>query len=82
MLLGLSEVTTLMYFQRMNQRASYGPEGRASGAWIAGSIDLGQNLGDACHALRADGPVIQQAKDFLQHRDHPATDPPQGVASH
>jgi hypothetical protein len=71
LLLGLSEVVTLIYFQRMNQGAVYGPHSRASGQWIAGSLELAPDLGGACHALVEDGPVLRQARRFQQRGGRP-----------
>lgn len=71
LLLGLSEVVTLIYFQRTNRGASYGPRSRASGEWIAGSLDLAPALGGACHALVEDGPVLRQARRYQARRDRP-----------
>lgn len=62
LLLGLSEVTTLIYFQRRNAEAPYGPRSRASGEWIGGSLDLAPGLAGACHVLSEDGPVIRLAR--------------------
>ncbi len=69
MLLGLSEVTTLVYFQQMNQLAPYGPKARASGEWIASGLTLGQRFGSACHVLAADGPVLSRAEAFRSRQD-------------
>lgn len=69
LLLGLSEVTTLMYFQRMNEHRVYSPKTRASGEWIAGSLDLGQSLQGACHVLDTEGPVVRRAESFRDRRD-------------
>ncbi|ANQ75612.1 DUF2889 domain-containing protein [Rhodococcus qingshengii] len=73
LLLGLSEVTTLIYFQRMNRTATYGPDSRASGEWIGASLDFAPQLGGACHALAPEGAVIRQAERFRSGRDTPAT---------
>jgi hypothetical protein len=64
LLLGLSDITTLVYFQRMNRLAPYGPGTRASGKWIAGGLDQGANFDEACHVLRADGDVLRQAENY------------------
>jgi hypothetical protein len=64
LLLGLSEVTTLIYFQRMNRLAPYGPGTRGSGAWIAGSLDQGATLSGACHVLTVDGEVLRRAEEY------------------
>jgi Protein of unknown function (DUF2889) len=66
LLLGLAEVTTLVYFQRANELRAYGPKTRASGEWIAGSLELGHGLRGACHALDDGGTVIRRAETFLE----------------
>jgi len=71
LLLGLSEVTTLVYFQRMNAHQAYGPRSRASGEWIATSLDLGQSLRGACHVLDTGGSVVRRA-DAVRERRHGA----------
>ncbi|TQC47842.1 DUF2889 domain-containing protein [Rhodococcus sp. WS4] len=72
LLLGLSEVTTLIFFQRMNRNSAYGPDARASGEWIGGSLDFAPALADACHVLRREGSVIRQAELFRRNRDREA----------
>ncbi|MGW8813053.1 DUF2889 domain-containing protein [Gordonia terrae] len=67
-LLGLSELITLIYFQRQNRQAAYGPESRASGQWIAGNLESAPSLAGACHALSEDGEVIAQARHQLSIR--------------
>jgi len=69
LLLGLSEVTTLVYFQQMNELATYGPKARASGEWLASGLSLGQRFDDACHVLAAGGPVLSTAEAFRGRRD-------------
>jgi hypothetical protein len=64
LLLGLSEVITLVYFQRMNRETAYGPDSRASGAWLAGGVGQGIPLEGACHALATDGPVLAGARNI------------------
>jgi Protein of unknown function (DUF2889) len=68
LLLGLSEIVTLVFFQRMNEHAAYGPRSRESGEWIAGSAKFAPDLRGACHALSADGPVIRQAELHVRER--------------
>lgn len=69
LLLGLAEITTLLYFQRMNEHGPYGPKARASGEWIGRSLDLGQPLEGACHVLDTDGVVLRRAGSFREARD-------------
>jgi hypothetical protein len=66
LLLGLAEVTTLVYFQQINESVDYGPAVRARGEWIAASLSAGQNLAGACHVLHPDGPVIVAAERYLR----------------
>jgi hypothetical protein len=61
LLLTLSELTTLVYFQRMNARSTYGPKGLAGGEWMATGLAVVPGLVNACHALVADGPVVRRA---------------------
>jgi hypothetical protein len=68
LLLGLAEMTTLVYFQQINELVDYGPAVRARGEWIAASLSSGQNLVRACHVLESDGPVIGTAERYLQRR--------------
>jgi Protein of unknown function (DUF2889) len=65
LLLGLVEVTTLAFFQRANELRPYGPKARASGEWIAGSLELGIPLAGACHVLDEGGTVIRRAQGQL-----------------
>lgn len=68
LLLALSELTTLVYFQRMNARATYGPRALASGAWMATGLEVVPGLANACHALVSDGPVLNRvAKSAVDH---------------
>jgi hypothetical protein len=71
LLLGLSEVTTLVLFQRANEVAAYGPRARASGAWIGRNLALGHDLSGACHALDAGGVVMSRAENYLRSRQQP-----------
>lgn len=64
-LLGLSEVTTLVYFQQQNGRVAYGPSARASGEWIAGNLKTTPALLGACHVLDPKGQVIANARRHL-----------------
>jgi Protein of unknown function (DUF2889) len=60
LLLGLSEMQTMVFFIKMNERAAYAAETRASGEWIAAGLDVAPQLADVCYSLRRDGPVLAQ----------------------
>jgi len=51
----------------MNDLAPYGPNTRATGQWIAGSLELGQPLAGACHVLVDGGIVLSTAEDYRAH---------------
>jgi hypothetical protein len=60
LLLGLSEMQPMVFFLKMNERAAYAAETRASGEWIAAGLDVAPQLADVCYSLRRDGPVLAQ----------------------
>ena len=74
LLLGLSEVITLVYFQRMNAETAYGPVSRGSGEWIGSSLQGGANLIGACHGLAPGGEVIALALSHVDGARHPTAD--------
>lgn len=63
LLLGLSEVQTMVFYLRMNEQVPYTTESRANGQWIAAGLDLAPQLADVCFSLRSDGPVLARAED-------------------
>jgi hypothetical protein len=69
LLLGLSEIISMIYFQRLNERTAYGPRSRASGEWLAGSPDVREGMRGACHVLTPDGPVLAKAARVRREDD-------------
>ncbi|GAA1845471.1 hypothetical protein GCM10009836_26280 [Pseudonocardia ailaonensis] len=63
LLLGLTELTTLTFFLRINESVPYGAAHRAAGDWNAAGLDAVPDLGDACHVLTTDGPVLSLARE-------------------
>ncbi|ODU07197.1 MAG: hypothetical protein ABS81_02535 [Pseudonocardia sp. SCN 72-86] len=72
LLLSLTELTTLTFFLRINESVPYGATQRADGAWNAAGLDAVPGLGDACHVLTTDGPVLTHAREY--RAAHPAKD--------
>ena len=58
LLLGLTEMQTMVFFLKMNERVAYDAETRASGEWIAAGLDVAPQLADVCYSLRRDGSVL------------------------
>ena len=58
LLLGLTEMQTMVIFLEMNERVSYTPEHQASGEWISVGLEIAPRLADVCYSLRRGGPVI------------------------
>jgi DUF2889 family protein len=63
LLLGLSELTTMVFFLRLNVAAPYTPEARDDGRWMREGLRLAPGLAGACHGLRRDGPVLAPLVD-------------------
>jgi hypothetical protein len=61
LLLGLTEMQTMVFFLKMNERVAYAAETRASGEWIAAGLDVAPQLADVCYSLRRDGSVLARA---------------------
>jgi len=56
LLLGLTEVSTMVFFLRINERLRFGPAARADGSWMAAGYDLVPSLDGACHVLQGRRP--------------------------
>src|ERR1700722_9221217 len=58
LLLGLTEMQTMVFFLKMNERVAFPADARASGEWIAAGLDVAPQLADVCYSLRRDGSVL------------------------
>ena len=58
LLLGLTEMQTMVFFLKMNERVAYDASTRASSEWIAAGLDVAPQLADVCYSLRRDGTVL------------------------
>lgn len=67
LLLGLSEMTTMVFFLRMNAEVPYTPTTRTDGRWMAEGLVVAPSLTNACHGLREDGDAVMS----LQRLDNP-----------
>ncbi|MDR0344227.1 MAG: DUF2889 domain-containing protein [Nocardiopsaceae bacterium] len=62
MLLGLSEIQTMVFFLRMNGEVPFTAEARRDGTWMRAGLAIAPQLVDACYSLRRDGPVLGTAE--------------------
>jgi hypothetical protein len=58
LLLGLSEIQTMVFFLKMNEEVPYTEATRGDGSWIRAGLPIAPQLADACYSLRRDGPVL------------------------
>jgi hypothetical protein len=65
LLLGLSEVRTMAFFLRMNERLPYSPQTREDGRWTAAGLELAPSIVGACHVLTRSGPTVARASALL-----------------
>ena len=59
LLLGLGEMTTIVFFLRMNEQVPYTNDSRVDGRWMTEGLKVAPSLVDVCHGLRAEGPVLK-----------------------
>jgi len=79
LLLGLTEMQTMVIFLEMNERLPYTAENRTSGDWMSAGLTVAPQLGDACYSLRRGGPVLPGA---YKDEPGPARSLPLAVPAH
>jgi hypothetical protein len=77
LLLGLSEVRTMAFFLRMNERLPYSPQTREDGRWTAAGLELAPSIVGACHVLTPSGPTVARASALLPEDPAAPDDPPE-----
>ncbi|WP_428339034.1 DUF2889 domain-containing protein [Mycobacterium sp.] len=70
LLLGLAEARTMAFFLQTNAREAFSIHTRSDGRWTAAALDVAPSIVDACHALHASGPVIDEARKVAER--HPS----------
>ncbi|MFG2039815.1 DUF2889 domain-containing protein [Dactylosporangium sp. NPDC048998] len=65
LLLGLSELITMVIFLRINPEVAYTPDTRGDGRWTRAAARVAPGLSGACYGLRADGPQVGLARDGI-----------------
>ncbi|MET7992166.1 DUF2889 domain-containing protein [Amycolatopsis sp. NPDC005232] len=71
LLIGLAELSTMIYFIKINSNVAYTPETRADGRWTLGALDVSPGLGgDICYGLRTEGRALT-ATQALRAGDPP-----------
>ncbi|MET7395731.1 DUF2889 domain-containing protein [Dactylosporangium sp. NPDC005572] len=65
LLLGLSELTTMVIFLRINPEVAYTPDTRRDGRWTRAAARVAPGLSGACYGLRPDGPAMGRVLDRI-----------------
>jgi Protein of unknown function (DUF2889) len=63
LLIGLGELSTMVYFVKINASVPYARETLTDGRWTQGALDVSPGLAGVCHGLRADGRAVTAARD-------------------
>ena len=58
LLLGLSEMQTMVFFFRMNDKVPYTRSARENGDWMRQGLQVEPALAGVCHGLRKDGQAL------------------------
>jgi Protein of unknown function (DUF2889) len=63
LLIGLGELSTMVYFLKINPLVPYDRETLTGGRWTQAALDVSPGLTGACHGLRTDGRALTAARE-------------------
>jgi Protein of unknown function (DUF2889) len=63
LLIGLGELSTMIYFLKINASVAYAAETLADGRWTQGALEVSPGLAGICHGLRTDGGALAAARE-------------------
>ncbi|HEY6788776.1 MAG TPA: DUF2889 domain-containing protein [Trebonia sp.] len=63
LLIGLGELSTMVYFLKINSSVPYARETLTDGRWTQAALDVSPGLAGACHGLRTDGRALTAARE-------------------
>jgi Protein of unknown function (DUF2889) len=70
LLLGLGELSTMIFFLKINADVPYGRPSLADGRWTIGALDVAPRLAGICHGLREGGTALEAARERLDRPSH------------
>jgi Protein of unknown function (DUF2889) len=65
LLIGLAELSTMVYFLRINPSMPYAGETLADGRWTEAALEVSPGLAGVCHGLRSDGRALTAAREQI-----------------
>jgi Protein of unknown function (DUF2889) len=63
LLIGLAELSTMVYFLKINRSVPYARDTLTDGRWTQAALDVSPGLADICHGLRAGGRALTAAAE-------------------
>ena len=63
LLIGLAELSTMVYFLKINASVPYAEETLTDGRWTQGALGVSAGLAGICHGLRPDGRALAAARE-------------------
>ena len=68
LLIGLAELSTMVYFLRISASTPYTRETLADGRWTEAAIEVSSGLAGICHGLRPDGRALTAARGQIARK--------------
>jgi hypothetical protein len=68
LLIGLAELSTMVYFLKINLSVPYARETLADGRWTEAALDVSPGLAGVCHGLRSDGRALTAARQQIARK--------------
>ena len=68
LLMGLAELSTMVYFLKINPSVPYARETLADGRWTEAALQVSPGLAGVCHGLRADGRALTAAREQIERK--------------
>jgi hypothetical protein len=65
LLIGLGELSTMIWFLKINSSVPYDRETLADGRWTQGALEVSPRLAGICHGLRTDGKALTAARNRM-----------------
>jgi hypothetical protein len=72
LLIGLGELSAMIWFLKINSLVPYSREARTDGRWAEGALRVSPGLEGICHGLRTDGGALTAARERAS-RNAPGT---------
>jgi hypothetical protein len=68
LLMGLAELSTMVYFLKINPSVPYARETLTDGSWTEAALQVSPGLAGVCHGLRPEGRALTAAREQIARR--------------